>query len=152
MSPSSSPQPPPRPVAPRPVPIILAVEPDDQVRPCLVHNLQQAGYAVIVSLDSHDASARVREGRLWIDLILLNQMELSLEQILANGRSIRQQTANGIPPAFIVVIAERYGVDLEGQDVLVGEREYITYLEDGLQLMRLLQRLCPVGVHGELVQ
>src|SRR4028118_206886 len=33
----------------------------------------------------------------------------------------------------IVVMAERYGEDMEGKDVKVGESEYVTYLEDGKQ-------------------
>jgi hypothetical protein len=41
-------------------------------------------------------------------------------------------------------MAERYGEDMEGKDVKVGESEYVTYLEDGEQLMNLLQHLCPV--------
>jgi hypothetical protein len=44
----------------------------------------------------------------------------------------------------IVVMAERYGEDMEGKDVKVGQSEYVTYLEDGEQLMNLLHRLCPV--------
>jgi hypothetical protein len=44
----------------------------------------------------------------------------------------------------IVVMAEHYGEDMEGKDVKVGESEYVTYLEDGEQLMNLLHRLCPV--------
>ncbi|WP_255527324.1 MULTISPECIES: hypothetical protein [Trichocoleus] len=42
------------------------------------------------------------------------------------------------------MIAERYSVDLEGKDMQVGDREYVSYPEDGQQLMDLLQKLCPV--------
>jgi hypothetical protein len=38
-------------------------------------------------------------------------------------------------------MAERFGLDMEGLDVLVSESEYVTYLEDGQQLMNLLHRL-----------
>lgn len=43
----------------------------------------------------------------------------------------------------IIVMAERYGADMEGKDVQVDDTEYVTYLEDGQQLMNLLHRLCP---------
>jgi hypothetical protein len=33
---------------------------------------------------------------------------------------------------------------MEGKDVKVGESEYVTYLEDGQQLINLLYRLCPI--------
>jgi hypothetical protein len=33
---------------------------------------------------------------------------------------------------------------MEGKNVKVGESEYVTYLEDGEQLMHLLHRLYPV--------
>jgi hypothetical protein len=97
-----------------------------------------------VSLDIKDASERVREGALKVDVILINQVGLSLDELIISGRAIRQQSAGSSTDAFIVLLAEEYGVDLEGQDVQVGDREYITYLEDGEQLMNLLHRLCPV--------
>lgn len=43
--------------------------------------------------------------------------------------------------APIIILAERYGPDLEGQDIQVGDNEYVSYLEDGEQLKLLLQRL-----------
>jgi hypothetical protein len=59
------------------------------------------------------------------------------------GRRIRQGA--GLPSHTpIVVIAERYGADLEGKDVQVGESEYVSYPEDAQQLMNLLHRLCSV--------
>jgi len=44
----------------------------------------------------------------------------------------------------IIVMAEQYGADMEGKDVQVDDTKYVTYLEDGQQLMNLLHRLCPV--------
>ena len=44
----------------------------------------------------------------------------------------------------IIVMAEQYGADMEGKDVQVDEAEYVTYLEDGQQLINLLHPLCPV--------
>lgn len=121
-------------------PLILLVEPDDETRPPLVHNLRYWSYAVIVALDEADASNRVRDRGGQLDLILLNQFRLSLDETFEMGRRIRQMSALPHRPA-IVVMAECYGADMEGQNIEMGEREYVTYLEDGEQLMRLLNRL-----------
>lgn len=122
---------------------ILLVEPDDIVRPILKENLRRWGYTVIVSLDAVDAFERTRDGGASFDLILLNQFEHSIDESLEIGRYIRQQaTLSG--PIPVVILAEGYGVELEGQNIQVGEREYVTYLEDGEQLRKLLYRLCPL--------
>ena len=124
-------------------PIILMVEPDDDVRPLLRTNLHRQGYRVIVTLDEEDAIARARGDGDRPDLILINQYWLPLDKVINIGRRIRQDAElPSITP--IVIIAERYGEDMEGKDVKVGESDYVTYLEDGEQLMNLLRRLCPV--------
>ncbi len=124
-------------------PTILMVEPDDDVRPLLRNNLHRQGYREIVTLDEEDAIARARCDGDRPDLILINQYRLPLDKVISIARRIRQVA--GLPSSTpIVVMAERYGEDMEGKDVKVGESEYVTYLEDGEQLMNLLQRLCPV--------
>lgn len=126
-----------------PMKTILLVEPDDIVRPILKDNLHHWGYQVIVALDEVDALQRTREGKELFDLVLLNQFAQSINQAIEAGRQIRQQAApsSRIP---LVIMAEQYGVELEGQDIQVGESEYVTYLEDGQQLKQLLYQLCPV--------
>ncbi len=124
-------------------PTILMVEPDDDVRPLLRTNLHRQGYRVIMTLDEEDAIARARGDSDRPDLILINQYRLPLDKVISLARRIRQVA--GLPSSTpIVVMAERYGEDMEGKDVKVGESEYVTYLEDGEQLMNLLQRLSPV--------
>ena len=124
-------------------PTILVVEPDDDVRPLLRNNLQRQGYRVIMTLDEEDAIARARGDGDRPDLILINQYRLPLDKVIDMGRRIRQDA--GLPSITpIVIMAERYGEDMEGKDVKVGESDYVTYLEDGEQLMNLLQRLCPI--------
>ncbi|MFN6562457.1 MAG: hypothetical protein RMY28_022065 [Nostoc sp. ChiSLP01] len=122
---------------------ILLVEPDDTVRPILRDNLHRWGYNVIVTIDAADALQRTRGGGEPFDLILLNQFGQAIEKFVNIGREIRQQ-AELSSPIPIVIMAERYGVELEGQDIQVGESEYVTYLEDGQQLRNLLHKLCPV--------
>ncbi len=124
-------------------PTILLVEQDDQTRPLLMYNLRRQGFRVIVALESEDALERISGKSACPDVILLNQYKLSIDKFINMGRRIRR--AAPFPCRTpIVVIAERFGVDMEGLDVLVGESEYVIYPEDGQQLMNLLHRLCSV--------
>ena len=124
-----------------PPPTILGLEPDDETRPLLKHNLISKGYRAIVVLDAEDAIDRIRGRSEYPDLLLINQMNLSIEECVKLGLYICQST--DLPKHTpIVIIADNYGTDLEGQDIQVGEREYVTYLEDGEQLMNLICRLC----------
>lgn len=124
-------------------PTILMFELDDDTRPILKHNLRSWGYRVIEALEEEDAIALARGVRESPDLILINQVDLPIDEVINMGRRIRQgaELSSRTP---IVVMAERYGEDMEGKDVKVGESEYVTYLEDGEQLMNLLHCLCPV--------
>lgn len=124
-------------------PTILLVEMDDDTRPILKYNLRTQGYRVIVGLEEEDAIVLARGGRDRPKLILINQFDLSLDECVDMGRRIREcaELPSSMP---IVVTADRYGEDMEGKNVKVGESEYVTYLEDAEQLMELLQRLCPV--------
>lgn len=124
-------------------PTILLVEEDDEVRPLLSQNLRNQGYHVVVALNEADAIERTKGGSFCPDLILLNQVGQSIQEYAAMGQRICKSTgiANHTP---IIVMAERYGADMEGKDVQVDEAEYVTYLEDGQQLINLLHRLCPV--------
>lgn len=123
---------------------ILLVEPDDTVRPVLRDNLRRWGYRVLLALDEEDAMQRIQEGQKHFDLILINQFEQSLHQTFEMGRRFRQSLDLFISIP-IVIMAECYGVELEGQNRQMGEREYVTYLEDGQQLRNLLYKLCPVA-------
>lgn len=122
---------------------ILLLDQDDETRPLMITNLRNAGYQVIVALDEEGAIERTIGGRKSPDMILINQVRLSIEEFINMGRRIRQgaRLPSHTP---IVVIAEKYGEDMEGKDVKVGESEYVTYLEDAEQLMNLLHRLCPI--------
>lgn len=124
-------------------PTILMIELDDDTRPLLKHNLRRRGYRVIEALEEEDAIALARGVRDRPGLILINQVMLTIDEFMNMGRHICQgaELPSSTP---IVVMAERYGEDMEGKDVKVGESEYVTYLEDGEQLMNLLHRLCPV--------
>lgn len=125
------------------MPTILFIEPDDDVRPTLRANLLIWGYVVILAFDGSDAIQRTRGGREHFDLILIDQFNQSIEQCIALGKQIRQSAL--LPHHTpIVVMAEQYGSELEGQNAVMGEGIYVTYLEDGEQLKDLLHQLCPV--------
>ena len=124
-------------------PTILLVEEDDEVRPLLSQNLRNQGYHVVVALNEADAIERTKGGSFCPDLILLNQVGRSIQEYVVMGQRICKSAGiGGNTP--IIVMAEQYGADMEGKDVQVDDAEYVTYLEDGQQLMNLLHRLCPV--------
>ncbi|BCL36351.1 hypothetical protein [Nostoc sp. MS1] len=124
-------------------PCIFVVESDDDVRAVLKYNLQNCGYEVIMALDEDDAIQRTQRGRDRFDLILLNQFGKSINEMIVFGQQIRRNTElNSRTP--IIIMAEKYGEDMEGQNIQVGDHDYVTYLEDGQQLKNILYRLCPV--------
>lgn len=119
---------------------IFLIEEDDDVRPILKQNLIQAGYRVIVVIDEAGAVECIQNRQNSFDLILLNQVTLSSDEIIDMGGRIRDG-ANYSEVVPIVVMAEKYGAELEGQTVAMGQNKYITYLEDGQQLLDLLRIL-----------
>jgi DNA-binding response OmpR family regulator len=119
---------------------IFLVEEDDQTRPLLRRNLKSYGYRVIVALDEEDALERVGGGRVPADLVLVNLVGESPEEALSVGRRVREHAKfDGHTP--VIVMAEKYGPDLEGTDVNCGGNDWITYLADGDQLRNLIERL-----------
>jgi CheY-like chemotaxis protein len=95
---------------------------------------------VIVSVDEEDALERVGGGHVQADLLLMNLVGRSPEDVLNIGRRIRHHAKyDGHTP--LVVMAEKYGEDLEGTDLNVSGNDWITYPEDARQLENLLARL-----------
>lgn len=121
-------------------PTIFLVEEDDETRPILRHNLIRDGFRVRLALDEEDALDRISSGNVQADLILINLVRKTPEEVLSIGRRIREHAKyDGNTP--LVVIAEKYGKDVEGTDMNVGGNDWITYPEDGDQLPNLLHRL-----------
>lgn len=119
---------------------IFLVEEDDETRHLLKHSLIRQGYRVIIALDEEDAMERVGSGSANADLLLVNLVGKSPEDALDLGRRIREHAKyDGHTP--LVVMAEKYGEDLEGRDVNVDGNDWITYPEDSYQIENLLRRL-----------
>ncbi|MCA1564643.1 MAG: hypothetical protein LC803_03090 [Acidobacteria bacterium] len=121
-------------------PTIFLVEEDDETRPILKGNLKNYGYRVLLALDEEDAQERLGDGVVQADLLLINLVGKTTDEVLQIGRRLRTYAKyDGHTP--LVVIAEKYGVELEGKDVKVGDNDWVTYLEDPYQLKNLLRRL-----------
>ena len=122
-------------------PTIFLVEEDDNTRVILKRSLTGYGYRVSVALDEEDAIERVSNGQLNADLVLINLVGKSVEDTLRTGRRIREHAKfDGQTP--LVVMAEKYGKDVEGTDVNVEGNDWIFYLGEDLdQLKQLLARL-----------
>jgi len=123
-------------------PTIFLVEEDDDTRPVLRRNLQNYGYRVLLALDEEDALERVgaRDAIARADLFLINLVGKTPAEVLQIGRRIREHGKyNGHTP--LVVIAEKYGADLEGTNANVDNNDWVTYLEEPDQLKNLLRRL-----------
>ena len=119
---------------------IFLVESSHETCLILKKILQTAGYRVIVALDEKDALGLAQSGLLEADLIFVGQGRLEAEQALNLGRQLREYLPcrEAIP---IIVAAEDYGEELCGQDIAVGSNQYLAYLEDAAQLIRLVARL-----------
>jgi DNA-binding NtrC family response regulator len=118
--------------------IVFLIEEDNDSRLLLRKSLKDAGYRISLAIDEEDALERVGGGCVKADLILINLLGKSPDEVLKIGRNIRR-TGNINAP--LIVIAQKYGEDLEGTNARFGENEYITYLEDGDQLFDLIDRL-----------
>ncbi|HLL14420.1 MAG TPA: hypothetical protein VK388_05125 [Pyrinomonadaceae bacterium] len=120
---------------------IFLVAEDNDVRPNLRRNLQNYGYRVLLAVDEEDALDRVGYGSVVpADLLLIDLVGKPVDEVLQIARRIREHAKyDGHTP--LVVMAEKYGADLEGTDVNVGGNDWITYLEDRDQLKNLLARL-----------
>lgn len=121
---------------------IFLVEEDDEVRPLIRQNLIREGYHVLIALNEEDALDRVGGGNVNADLVMLNLVGTSPEHALHVGRRIREHARfDGTTP--LVILAEKYGRDVEGTNVNISGNDWITYLEDAGQLRDLLNRLIP---------
>ncbi len=94
---------------------------------------------MLPALDEEDALERI-PGVRHADLLLVNLIGKTPDEVLQIGRRIREHAKyDGHTP--LVVIAEKFGPDVEGTDVNVSGNDWVTYLEYPNQLRNLLGRL-----------
>lgn len=119
-------------------PTIFLLENDDDTRPLFKKALQGHGYNVLVAIDEQDALERINDGFVKSDLLMVNLLGKSEEEMVNFGNQLRERGQSNIP---LIVIAAKYGEDLEGTTSQVGENAFIIYLGDGDELFDLLDRL-----------
>ncbi len=119
-------------------PVIFLIEEDDETRPALRKTLKTKGYNLVLAIDEEDALERITGDRVQADLILINLLSKKPEEVLEIGRKIKREANLEAP---LVVIAEKFGLELEGRNINMDGNEYITYLEDTEQLFDLLSQL-----------
>ena len=126
-------------------PTIFLIEEDDETRAVLKQTLPRYGYRLSVAIDEEDALDRVSNGLMSVDFVVINVVGKSVEDTLQMGRRIREEAKlDGNTP--LIVMAEKYGKELEGMDENVGGNDWIFYLgEEPEQLQNLLRRLTPTA-------
>lgn len=123
-------------------PTVLFVEEDDNALPLLKRGLRSLGYRVLMAACVEDAAEWLSCCRVRADLVLLDLVRKTTDEALGLGRRVREQAAcDGRTPP-LVVMAEKYGKDVEGKEVNAGGNDWILYLgEEPDQLKNLLARL-----------
>jgi response regulator RpfG family c-di-GMP phosphodiesterase len=126
-------------------PTILYIGEDRDAHPLLKHSLRAQGYRVLAAYSVEDAADWMGGGYVHADLVLLDLVRRATEEALAAGRQVRRRAMyDGRTP--LVVIAEKYGPDVEGTEVNVEGNDWVFYLgEEPDQLSNLLRRLTPAG-------
>ncbi|HEV2860960.1 MAG TPA: hypothetical protein VGX48_08145 [Pyrinomonadaceae bacterium] len=122
-------------------PTIFLIEEDEETRRPLVSNLRGYGYRVVVAVDEEDALERVGGGGIDADLVLVNLVGKTADEVLGVGRRVRKHARyDGHTP--LVVMPERYDEELEDTEVNVEGNDWIFYLgEEPYRLRDLLARL-----------
>ena len=120
---------------------IFFVETEDGTRRLLKRGLRDCGYRVLAAEDVEEALEGAEYGLARADLILLGPLGKNTEESLDIGRRIRGHAKhNGDTP--LVVMAEKYGEDVEGTEAHVGGNDWIFYPGDEPhQLRNMLARL-----------
>lgn len=126
-------------------PTILFIGEDGDTLMPLKNNLRRQGYRVLAASSLEDAMEWMGGGYLHADLVLLDLVRRTTEETLAVGRRIRRLAGYDGHTA-VVVMAEKYGKEVEGTEVNVGGNDWVFYLgEEPDQLSNLLRRLTPAG-------
>ena len=122
-------------------PTIFLIEEDDETRGPLVSNLRRDGYRVVVAVDEEEALERIGGSVVPADLVLVNLVGKTAEEVMAVGRRVREHAKyDGHTP--LVVMPEKYDKALEDTEVNVEGNDWVFYLgEEPDRLHHLLARL-----------
>lgn len=120
---------------------IFFIEEDPDSRRLFRDSFKAGGYKVLLAIDEEDALERVGCKCFKTDLVLINLLGKSPDDVLNIGRKVCRV---GNLNVTLVVIAGNYGSNLEGTNARLGEKEYVAYLEDGKQLLDLIDSLIDV--------
>jgi DNA-binding response OmpR family regulator len=122
-------------------PTIFLIEEDEETRRPLVSNLRSYGYRVIVAVDEEDALERIGAAVSAADLVLVNLVGKTAEEVLGVGRRVREHAKyDGHTP--LVAMPEKYAKELEDTEVNVEGNDWVFYLgEEPDRLRGLLDRL-----------
>jgi DNA-binding response OmpR family regulator len=124
---------------------ILLIAEDKDVHPYLKHNLRRAGYSVLLAADAEDACEWVGGVYVHADVVLVDLVGKTVDESLIVGREVRRHAMyDGQTP--LVVMAEKYGKDVEGTDVNVEGNDWVHYL--GEEPGRRAPGLSPEGEHS----
>jgi DNA-binding response OmpR family regulator len=122
-------------------PTILFIGEDGDTHQPLKRNLRKCGYRVLLAECLEDAIDWIGDGCAHADLVLLDLIGKSTEETLSLGRYVRRQAKYDVHTP-LVVMAEKYGKDVEGTEVNVEDNDWIFYLgEEYDRLQNLLARL-----------
>jgi CheY-like chemotaxis protein len=119
--------------------IILFLEDDGDSRFYLKRLLRRGGYQVIAADDEEDALELMAFFKFKPDLILAH-LEMKPEEIMAAGRRLKERAGlDGAIP--VVVIAEKGGDGLEGENWKSDGKDYIYFWDEDSQLTHLLKKI-----------
>ena len=122
------------------IPTILLLEEDNDTRGLLVENLRCLNYHVLVAVNKENIIDWVQNAVEAPDVLLVNQVKISIEEYLVMIRNLYSQTMLS-PDTPTAILAEQYPNYLVGTEKQVDDNIFIVYLENAQQLFDLLDRL-----------
>jgi CheY-like chemotaxis protein len=100
---------------------------DEETRRPPVRNLRGYGYRVVVAVDEEDALERVEGRGVDADLVLVNLVGETADEVLGDGRRVGQHAGyDGRTP--LVAMPEKYDKELEDTEANGGGNDWVFYL------------------------
>lgn len=119
-------------------PTLLIVEDEPSTREGMADLLERNGYHVITAADEREAVENVRHIR--PDLILV-ELEGSVRELLSVGERVRAEVEADVEIPIVAYAGHPNELVGEGEEVPLGDNQYVTLPEDFQQLENLIERL-----------